>query len=120
MMELAKKYRVKLAFGTDFVGSMELKKLQLREFSNRTRWFSNAEILKQATAVNGELMALSGPRNPYPGKLGVIEEGAFADILLFKGDPVEDISILLNPDDNLELIMKDGVIYKNTLEQGPD
>lgn len=58
---------------------------------------------------------MSGPRNPYPGKLGVIEEGAYADLLLINGDPLKDISILTKPDENLALIMKEGKIYKNTL-----
>jgi imidazolonepropionase-like amidohydrolase len=89
--------------------------MHLTEFTNRTKWFSNAEILRQATAVNGEVLALSGPRNPYPGKLGVIEKGALADMLLIDGNPLEDISILLKPEENLALIMKDGKIYKNTV-----
>ena len=114
-MQLAKKLKVKVLFGTDFVGSMELKKLQTSEFTNRTRWFSNAEILKQATSINAEVLELSGPRNPYPGKLGVIEEGAYADLLLINGNPLEDISILTKPEENLALIMKDGKIYKNTI-----
>lgn len=59
---------------------------------------------------------MSGPRNPYPGMLGVIEEGAYADILLINGNPLEDISILTEPDKNLALIMKDGKIYKNAVE----
>jgi imidazolonepropionase-like amidohydrolase len=49
---------------------------------------------------------MSGPKNPYPGKLGVIEEGAFADLLLVNGNPLEDISILTKPDESLALIMK--------------
>lgn len=79
-------------------------------------WFSNAEILRQATSVNAEVLALSGPRNPYPGKLGVIEEGALADILLINGNPLENIRILTRPEEHLALIMKDGKIYKNTIE----
>jgi len=71
--------------------------------------------LKQATANNAELMSWSGPRNPYPGKLGVIEEGAYADLLLINGNPLEDISILTRPEENLALIMKDGKIHKNML-----
>ena len=59
---------------------------------------------------------MSGPRNPYPGKLGAIEEGALADILLVNGNPVEDLSLFHNPDEHLALIMKNGVIYKNTVE----
>ena len=114
-MKLAKKHKVKVLFGTDFVGSMELKKLQNVEFTNRTKWFSNAEILKQATSINAEILALSGPRNPYPGELGVIAEGAYADLLLINGNPIEDILILTKPEENLALIMKDGKIYKNTV-----
>ena len=61
-------------------------------------------------------MALSGKRNPYPGKLGVIEEDAYADILLINGDPLKDISILTNPEENIALIMKDGTTYKNIIK----
>ena len=115
-MRLAKKLKVKVLFGTDFIGSLELKELQTSEFTNRTNWFTPAEILQQATSINAEVLALSGPRNPYPGKLGVIEEGAYADLLLINGNPLEDISILTRPEETLALIMKDGTIYKNTIE----
>ena len=80
------------------------------------RWYENAEILRMATATNGELLALSGPRNPYPGKLGVIEEGALADLLVVDGDPIADIALVEKPDTNLAMIMKGGRIYKNTVE----
>ena len=116
LMKLAKKHKAKVLFGTDFIGSLEMKALQVNEFTNRTKWFSNAEILKQATSINAQVLELSGPRNPYPGKLGVIEEGAYADLLLINGNPLEDISILTKPEENLALIMKDGKIYKNTLQ----
>jgi imidazolonepropionase-like amidohydrolase len=66
--------------------------------------------MKQATYNNGQLVAMSGPRNPYPGKLGMIEEGALADILLINGDPLTDLSLLTKPDENLTLIMKNGTI----------
>ena len=69
-----------------------------------------------ATETNGRLLALSGKRNPYPGKLGTIEEGALADILLVDGDPLTDPGILTDPEKNLALIMKDGKIYKNSLD----
>jgi imidazolonepropionase-like amidohydrolase len=68
-----------------------------------------------ATADNGELLALSGPRNPYPGKLGVIANDALADLLLVDGDPLADIALIANPEKNFRIIMKDGKIYKNTL-----
>jgi imidazolonepropionase-like amidohydrolase len=68
-----------------------------------------------ATADNGELMALSGFINPYPGKLGVVEEGALADLLLVEGNPLENLALIEDPANNFKIIMKDGRIYKNTL-----
>jgi imidazolonepropionase-like amidohydrolase len=74
------------------------------------------EILKQATSVAADLLALSRTRNPYKdGPLGIIAEGAYADLLLVDGNPLENIRLLEDPETNLKLIMKDGVIYKNTL-----
>lgn len=116
LMKYAKKHKAKIAFGTDLIMDFEAKKSFNDEFTYRTKWFTNAEILKQATSINGEILALSGRRNPYPGKLGVIEEGALADLLLINGNPLEDISILTEPEKNISLIMKDGKIYKNTIE----
>jgi imidazolonepropionase-like amidohydrolase len=68
-----------------------------------------------ATSTNAELLALSGPRNPYPGKLGVVEEGALADLLLVDGNPLTDIDLIDDPAKNFVVIMKDGKIHKNTL-----
>jgi imidazolonepropionase-like amidohydrolase len=68
-----------------------------------------------ATSTNAQLLALSGKRNPYPGKLGVVEEGALADLLLVEGNPLENIELVADPDRNFVVIMKDGKIYKNTL-----
>jgi imidazolonepropionase-like amidohydrolase len=116
MFKLAKKYGAKITIGSDYVDNGEQKKEQSLELSNRLTWFEPAEILAQATSGNAEILYFSGPRNPYPGKLGVIEEGAFADILLVEGNPVEDLTLFHNPEENLPLIMKDGVIYKNTLQ----
>jgi imidazolonepropionase-like amidohydrolase len=116
LMKACKKYNAKVLFGTDMVASIESKKAQVTEFTLRKSWFSNSEILKQATSINAEVLELSGPRNPYPGKLGVIEEGAYADLLLINGNPIEDLSILLEPEENLALIMKDGKIYKNIID----
>jgi imidazolonepropionase-like amidohydrolase len=81
-----------------------------------SRWFTTAEILRMATAANGELLALSGPRNPYPGKLGVVEDGALADLLLVDGNPLADIKLLETPEKNLLVIMKDGKIHKDMLK----
>jgi imidazolonepropionase-like amidohydrolase len=113
--KLAVKHGIKTAFGTDLLFSQTLAKRQGLMLTHLTRWYTNAEILKQATAANGELLSLSGPRNPYPGKLGVIENGALADLLLVDGNPLEDITLVAKPEKSLVVIMKDGVIYKNTL-----
>ena len=71
-------------------------------------------MLVSATSGNADLLALSGPRNPYPGRLGVIEPGALADLLLVDGDPIADIDLLADPDRSLLVIMKDGRIHKDT------
>ncbi len=72
--------------------------------------------MKQATSINAELLALTGQRNPYQeGPLGVIKAGAYADILLVDGNPLEGTSVLVDYEANIDLIMKDGVIYKNQL-----
>ena len=114
MFKLAKKYNAKIAIGSDYVDNGEQKKEQSYELSNRLKWFTAAEILHQATAGNAEILNFSGPRNPYPGKLGVIEEGALADILLINGNPLEDLTLFHDSETNIVLIMKDGKIYKNT------
>jgi imidazolonepropionase-like amidohydrolase len=113
--ELAKKYEIKTAFGTDILFSASLAKRQGELLVKLARWYTPAQALAMATGINAQLLALSGKRNPYPGKLGVIEEGALADILVIDGDPLSDISILANPEKNLALIMKDGKVHKNTL-----
>jgi imidazolonepropionase-like amidohydrolase len=70
--------------------------------------------LKQATGSNG-LLALSGLRSPYVGKLEVVEQGALADLLLVDGNPLDDIRVVEDPAKNFVVIMKDGKIYKNTV-----
>ncbi len=117
LLELAKRYNAKIAIGTDLVGTEEIKRMQAEELTNRLKWFTPYEILYQALHNNAELMSWSGPRNPYPhGSLGAIEEGAYADILLVNGNPLEDLTVFNRPEESLALIMKDGTIYKNTLD----
>lgn len=112
---LAKKYNIKTAWGTDTLFSATGGVRQNRQLTKLTRWYTPAEVLKMATRDNAELLALSGPRNPYPGKLGVVEEGAFADLLLVQGDPIADIRLIESPETSFVVIMKDGTIYKNLL-----
>jgi imidazolonepropionase-like amidohydrolase len=114
---LAKKYKIKTAFGTDILFSPAMARRHGHLLTALTRWYTPAEALAMATANNAELLALAGKRNPYPGKLGVVEEGALADLLLVDGDPVANIKLLEDPDRNLLVIMKDGRIYKNTISK---
>jgi imidazolonepropionase-like amidohydrolase len=113
--KLAIKYNIKTAFGSDMLFSARSAARQGIMLTHLTRWYSNSQILKMATSTNAELLGLSGPRNPYPGKLGVIEDGAYADLLLVDGNPMENIGLLAEPAEKLLIIMKDGKIYKNTL-----
>jgi imidazolonepropionase-like amidohydrolase len=113
--ELAKKYRIKTAFGTDILFSPRLAQRQGELLAKLTRWYTPAETLVMATGTNAQLLALSGKRNPYPGKLGVVEQGALADILLVDGDPIANIKLIEDPAKNFVVIMKDGKIVKNTL-----
>jgi len=113
---LAKKYKLKTAFGTDIIFDARETPRQGALLASLTRWVTPAEALKMATSANGELLALSGPRNPYPGKLGAVEQGALADLVLVDGDPIADIKLIADPAKNFLVIMKDGKIYKNTLK----
>lgn len=113
--ELAKKYKIKTAWGTDVLFSPALAQQQGAILASLVRWYTPAEALIMATSTNAELLALSGKRNPYPGKLGIVEQGAFADLLLVDGNPLENINLVSDPGKNFLVIMKDGIIYKNTL-----
>lgn len=112
---LAKSHGVKLAFGTDILFSEAQARRQGAQLAKLVRWFPPVQVLRMATGTNGELLALSGPRNPCPGPVGVIEPAALADLLLVDGDPVADIKLLEDPQRRLLVIMKDGRIYKNSL-----
>lgn len=113
--ELAKKYKIKTAWGTDVLFSAALARQQGAILASLSRWYTPAEALVMATSTNAELLALSGKRNPYPGKLGVVEQGALADLLLVDGNPLENINLIADPAKNFLVIMKDGVVYKNAV-----
>ena len=112
---LAKKYGIKTAFGTDVLFSQALAERQGAMLVSLTRWYKPAEALIMATSTNAELLGLSGKRNPYPGKLGVVEEGALADLLLVDGNPIDNIKLIEDPAKNFLVIMKGGKVYKNLL-----
>ncbi|MBV8709477.1 MAG: amidohydrolase family protein [Acidobacteriaceae bacterium] len=112
---MAKKYGVKLAWGTDFLFEPEMNTEQNRMILLLREWFTPAEILKLVTYDNAQLLALSGPRAPYQGKLGVVEERALADLILVQGDPLADLQLIADPTTNFVVIMKDGKVCKNTI-----
>ncbi|MGV7852902.1 amidohydrolase family protein, partial [Mycobacterium kansasii] len=64
------------------------------QLAELTRWYAPAEVLQQATIRNAELLAMSGPRNPYPGRLGVVADGALADLVLVDGTPGADLWLI--------------------------
>jgi imidazolonepropionase-like amidohydrolase len=111
----AKQHKVKLLWGTDFLFLPSQNKNQARDILKLKQWFTPPQALKLVTYDNAQVFALSGPRNPYPGKLGVVEPGALADLLLVDGDPLANLDLIADQK-NLVVIMKDGKIYKNTLK----
>lgn len=88
---------------------------QVKQMERLLKWFTPYEILKMSTGNMTELLQLSGPRNPYPGVLGRVEEGALADLLLVAGNPLQDIKAVTDRA-NIKIIMKDGKVYKNSLQ----
>ena len=105
-----------MALPTYIIGDPVALTKQNDEFKYRLEVWTSHEILQQATSKSAELLALSGELNPYKaGPLGVIQEGAYADLILVEGNPVENVELLVDYEANIDLIMKDGLIYKNTL-----
>ena len=103
----ARQYGVPIAFGTDLWGP-EAQKSQLREFAVRMKLDIASNIIGSATVTNAALMM-------QEGRLGAIAAGAYADLLVVDGDPLTDLRVMLDPEQNLKLIMKDGIIYKDEL-----
>jgi imidazolonepropionase-like amidohydrolase len=111
---LAKKYNMKIAYGTDVLFNKAKADQPHLQLLKMKRWFSNFEILKMATSNNASLLAMSGKRRPYTGQLGVIEEGALADILIVDGNPLKNLE-LFKDKNNIVLILKNGEVIKNQL-----
>ncbi|KXX71245.1 amidohydrolase family protein [Flammeovirga sp. SJP92] len=114
----ASKIGVKVSFGTDILFDAENTKNQNVLLARLGNWYSPFEALRIATSGNAELLELAGSRHPYQeGLLGVVEEGAYADMILVDGNPLENLDLVADPEHNFLMIMKDGVIYKNTINQ---
>jgi imidazolonepropionase-like amidohydrolase len=98
---------VTMAFGTDLLGPTHVR--QSEEFAIRARVLTSREILASATLVGAELVGMKG-------RLGVVAEGALADLLVVEGNPLEDITVLADPKKNVRMVMKEGVVcYRSGL-----
>ena len=113
--QMARDLKIRTAWGTDILFTPQNVHTHGKQLAKLTRFYEPLEVLQIATAKNGELCQMSGNRSPYPGKLGVIEPGALADLLVIDSDPSKSLDFLLKPQDSLRVIMKQGAIHKNTL-----
>ena len=113
--KLMKEHGVFIIGGADMFGIPFKDMIKQDITCNVDAGFTPAEALKHWTGNAGKVLKWSGPLDPYPTyALGTIAPDAYADILLWDGNPLEEIKLILD-EDKLDLIMKDGVIYKNTL-----
>ncbi len=119
--EWARKYNVFIVSGGDTFGKAFVKNNIENVIAEIELGFTSHEALVHATSNPGKMLKEMGfmaiELDPYPeGKLGVIVPGAYADILIYNGNPLDDLTILRDYNNNLKFIMKDGIIYKNILK----
>ena len=115
MMRWIAQYDVDAFAGTDMF-TPDLLPMVTQDLVVRKRWFSDVQILKHNTSNAGRWLGLTGPKNPYKeGPIGVVQEGAYADVILVNGDPTQDVAILADYDANIVFVMKDGKVFKNTM-----
>jgi len=120
VFEFMRSQGVPISFGVDSYGSFEAFRYNNQAIAERKDFFSNDEILTQIFRNNARLVMMTGERNPYKdGPLGVIEPGAYADILLVEGDPTKDVAVFADWENKIDLVMKDGVVYRNELPSAP-
>jgi len=104
-LRIYKKHGVKMAYGSDLLGSMHQR--QSEELQIRAKVFTPYEVILQATSVAADVLNMQG-------KLGIIAEGAIADILVVNGDPANDLRVLGSQGKNIDYIMKDGAFAKRS------
>jgi imidazolonepropionase-like amidohydrolase len=105
-LEICKKAGVKVGYGSDLLG--QLQNEQSREFLLRSEVMTPIEIVRSATTIAAEIIRMEG-------KLGVVQPGAFADLLLVDGDPLKNLNLFQKQGEHLSIIMKEGRLHKNRL-----
>ncbi|MGW4479817.1 amidohydrolase family protein [Rhodococcus triatomae] len=112
----ARKHGVKTAWGTDLLLEPQMAPRQSEMAARLGDHYSNVEALRMLTSGNAELFRLAGERDPYrQAEFGVVAEGAWADLLLVDGNPLDDLGLLADPGKHLSVIVKNGVVVKNIL-----
>jgi imidazolonepropionase-like amidohydrolase len=111
--ELAKKHGIAVAFGTDVLFDAGLAERQGKLLGKLGRFHTAFETLKMATSGNARYLEACGTRNPYPAPLGVIEAGAWADMILVDGDPTADLGLVADPERAFRVILKNGQVVKH-------
>jgi len=106
-LEICKAAGVKVGYGSDLLGQLQVE--QSREFMFRAEVLKPLEIIRQATTVGAEVLR-------QEGKLGIVEPGAFADLIVVDGNPLKKLELFLDQGAHLPMIMKAGQFHKNALK----
>ncbi len=110
-LEHCHKAGVKLGLGTDLFGQLHGRELD--ELRERAKIDGSLNALRSATSVNAEIM-------DKQGELGVIKQGALADVIAIRGNPVENIALFEDPNSSIGLIMRGGQTVRDTFSSGAD
>ena len=115
MFKWAAEHELEMFAGSDMF-TYDLIPQATRNLTDLETWFTPVEVLRMATSTAGKWLMKTGPKNPYKqGPLGVIKEGAYADIILVNGDPTAGVEVLLDHESNIPFVMKDGKVYKDIM-----
>jgi imidazolonepropionase-like amidohydrolase len=106
-LELAHRGGIPIVYGTDLLGGMQRR--QLTEFTLRAQVQPPADVIRSATVTAAQLLGMDG-------LIGVVAPGAYADLLVVDGNPLDDLAVLTEPQRRLRLIVKAGAIHRDTLD----
>jgi imidazolonepropionase-like amidohydrolase len=105
-LEHCRKAGVKMAYGSDLLGALEDE--QTKEFQIRGEVMPAIDVIRSATLIGAEVVR-------QESKLGTIQPGAYADMLVVDGDPLKDLGLFRDGGTKLSAVMKAGQFHKNTL-----